>query len=97
MKKIYHILLLGSIATLGFAQRGDLSNEGALYVSPETILTAEANFNNKATGEYTNDGEVLLRGHFNNDGLTRFTEGLNGYTRFQGFHTQEIKIGRAHV
>lgn len=73
-----------------FAQRGDLHNEGTLYVSPETILTAEANFNNKATGEYTNDGEVLLRGHFNNDGLTGFTESLDGYTRFQGFQIQEI-------
>lgn len=73
-----------------FAQRGDVHNEGTLYVSPGTLVTAEANFNNKPTGKYTNDGEVLFRGHFNNDGLTSFTQALDGYTRFQGFHIQEI-------
>lgn len=89
MRTLLLTLLLSSPVVL-LAQRGDLHNEGTLYVSPGTLLTAEANFNNKATGEYNNDGEVLLRGHFNNDGLTGFTQGLDGYTRFQGFHTQEV-------
>ncbi|HZH72762.1 MAG TPA: hypothetical protein VFD91_09745 [Mariniphaga sp.] len=88
--RIYILTLILLCPLVLFAQRGDLHNEGTLYVSPETLLTAEANFNNKATGEYTNDGEVLLRGHFNNDGLTGFTEDLDGYTRFQGFQIQEI-------
>src|SRR5690625_2475327 len=89
MRTITYLLLLLSPLWI-FAQRGDVHNEGTLYVSPGTLVTAEANFNNKATGEYTNDGEVLFRGHFNNDGLTGFTLGRSGYTRFQGYHTQEI-------
>lgn len=72
------------------AQRGDLSNEGLLYVSPETVLTAESHFVNQPTGEYTNDGEVVLRRNFHNDGLASFTPGQTGYTRFQGFQIQEI-------
>src|SRR5690554_3021929 len=88
--RIYILTLILLCPLVLFAQRGDLHNEGTLYVSPGTLVTAEANFNNKATGEYTNDGEVLLRGHFNNDGLTGFTESLDGYTRFQGFQIQEI-------
>lgn len=89
MRKLLLTLLLGFPLAL-IAQRGDLSNEGTLYVSPGTLLTAEAHFINQLTGEYTNDGEVLLRRSFHNDGLTGFTSGATGYTRFQGFQIQEI-------
>lgn len=89
MHRLTYILLLCFPLVLT-AQRGDVHNEGTLYVSPGTLVTAEANFNNKASGEYINDGEVLFRGHFNNDGLTGFTQGSSGYTRFQGSHIQEI-------
>lgn len=72
------------------AQQGQLSNEGTLYVSPETLLTAESHFINQLSGVYTNDGEVLLRGNFHNEGLTLFSPQERGYTRFQGFFPQEI-------
>lgn len=89
MHRLTYILLLCFPLVLS-AQRGDLSNEGTLYVSPETLLTAEAHFINQATGDYTNDGEVLLRRNFHNDGLASFTPGQTGYTRFQGLQVQEI-------
>lgn len=89
MHRLIYILLF-CLPIIAVAQRGDLSNEGTLYVSPETLLTAESHFINKPTGEYTNDGEVLLRRNFHNDGFASFTPGANGYTRFQGFQVQEI-------
>lgn len=73
-----------------FAQRGDLSNEGTLYVSEGTLLTSTAHFINQATGVYTNNGEVLLRANYSNEGVAGFTDGAEGYTRFQGFDIQEI-------
>lgn len=89
MRTITYLLLLLSPLWI-FAQSGQLANQGTLYVSPETLLTAESHFVNQASGTYTNDGEVLLRGNFHNDGLTLFTQGEQGYTRFQGYQPQEI-------
>jgi gliding motility-associated-like protein len=53
-------------------------------------MTVVSDFNNKDLGEYKNDGEVLLRANFNNDGITTFNPSNNGYTRFEGFLTQKI-------
>ncbi|HLR50517.1 MAG TPA: gliding motility-associated C-terminal domain-containing protein [Candidatus Sphingobacterium stercoripullorum] len=90
MRTLCNILLL-CLPLLASAQRGHLYNKGVLYISEDALLTTKANFVNKATGVYTNDGEVLLRGNFFNDGDARFTPGLNGYTRFQGLDgPQEI-------
>jgi gliding motility-associated-like protein len=53
-------------------------------------MTVISDFNNKDTGEYENNGEVLLKADFNNDGLTTFNPDHNGYTRFEGFQAQKI-------
>lgn len=76
-------------STAVFSQ-GHTTNTGTLYVSPNTLMTVVSDFNNTDSGEYKNDGEVLLRANFNNDGLTTFTPDKNGYTRFEGFLTQKI-------
>lgn len=90
MKK-YLLSIALSLPLVLFSQRGDLSNEGTLYVSEGTLLTSEAHFINQASGNFTNDGEVLLRRNFHNEGLVGFTQGrTSGYTRFQGFQIQEI-------
>lgn len=90
MRTILYLLFF-SLPFVVTAQRGHLYNEGIFYIGPGALLTAKANFVNKATGSYINDGEVLLEGNFYNDGITSFTAGLDGYTRFQGVELpQEI-------
>lgn len=90
MKKYFLFFGLGCFG-LGFAQTtGQTSNTGVLYVAPNTLVTVMSDFDNTETGEYENNGEVLLRGHFNNDGITTFNPSMQGYTRFEGFNSQNI-------
>lgn len=72
-----------------YAQKVPTYNTGVLHVSPETLLTIEGNFTNKSSGDYQNDGEVLLKGNFLNQGLTGYTK-EGGLTRFEGAQIQEI-------
>lgn len=81
------VLFLFSVTV--FSQ-GQTTNTGTLYVSPNTLMTIVSDFNNTASGGYKNDGEVLLRANFNNDGITTFNPSNNGYTRFEGFLNQKI-------
>lgn len=68
---------------------GQLYNEGKLYVSPQTLLTSESDFINSEDGWYSNNGEVLLKGNFHNDGIAGF-EIDGGITRFEGVDFQMI-------
>jgi gliding motility-associated-like protein len=89
MKKwILYIMLI--ILWGAKAQTGQTSNTGVLYVAPNTLVTVVGDFDNTETGEYENNGEVLFRGHFNNDGITTFDPAYQGYTRFEGFNNQNI-------
>jgi len=90
MKSIKIIILVTLFSTASVFSQGQTTNTGTLYVSPGTLMTVVSNFNNTDSGEYKNDGEVLLQGNFNNDGLTTFNAQNNGYTRFEGFLTQRI-------
>lgn len=65
-------------------------NIGQLYVSPNTLMSVMSDFDNQGMGEYENNGEVLFRGSFNNDGITTFNSAYKGYTRFEGFNNQNI-------
>jgi gliding motility-associated-like protein len=65
-------------------------NVGQLYVSPNTLMSVMSDFDNQQMGEYENNGEVLFRGSFNNDGITSFNPAYKGYTRFEGFKNQNI-------
>lgn len=73
---------------------GQTSNQGTLYVSPGTLMSVMSDFDNGDTGKYENNGEVLFRANFNNDGIITFdlTKG-KGYTRFEGFLQQSISGG----
>lgn len=85
---LFFTVLVSSLPS--FSQTGQTTNTGKLYVSPGTIMTVVSDFNNTDEGEYKNDGEVLLRANFNNDGLATFNTDNNGYTRFEGFSNQKI-------
>ncbi len=89
LKKYFLFVILGCFGW-AYAQPGQTINQGILYVAPGTLMTNMSDFNNTQTGEYKNDGEVLLRGNFNNDGITTFNQQHQGYTRFEGFDSQDI-------
>ncbi len=84
------LLLCG---TLSAQQSGQLYNTGKLYVSPQTLMTSESDFINDETGRYKNDGEVLLKGNFTNNGETGFKQN-GGLTRFEGKQIQKINGSR---
>lgn len=89
--KIIKAIILGLLfSTASVFSQGQMTNTGTLYVSPGTLMTVVSNFNNTNSGEYKNNGEVLLKADFNNDGLTTFDAVNNGYTRFEGFTAQKI-------
>ncbi len=83
---VFGLFGLGSI----YAQSGQTTNTGVFYVAPNTLMTVVSDFNNTDMGEYENNGEVLFKGHFNNDGITTFNTQHQGYTRFEGMAQQNI-------
>ena len=83
------LLFLVSIKT-SFAQNAQTVNEGLLHVNPNTLVSVEWNFDNKNTGDYENNGEVIFKGNYNNDGITTFDPLFQGFTRFEGFQSQDI-------
>lgn len=90
MRKIITLIGCLLLSTALMAQNtGQLYNDGKLYVSPQTLMTAESDFINDTAGHYNNDGEVLLRGSFRNDGQAGFKK-KGGLTRFEGYGIQEI-------
>ena len=73
------------------AQSDYLYNNDILYVNPGELISIPSNFINKSSGVFTNNGEVVIKGNFHNEGITTFTQGLDGYIRFNGTKgTQEI-------
>lgn len=82
--------LLLPMAFFAHAVSGQVVNTGELHVNPSTVMSVVPAFENKATGEYSNDGEVYFYNNFRNDGLTEFTAGEQGYTRFEGTQNQSI-------
>ncbi|MEN2412163.1 gliding motility-associated C-terminal domain-containing protein [Flavobacterium mesophilum] len=88
--KILILLFLVLIRTAS-AQNAQTVNEGLLHVNPNTLVSVEWNFDNKNTGDYENNGEVIFKGNYNNDGITTFDPSFQGFTRFEGFQNQDIK------
>lgn len=81
------VLFLMILVTLNsFAQT---ANEGVLYISPDTKFSTEADFNNKPSGGFYNDGEAFIYADFNNAGEVDFYQ-ETGLTRFVGSDVQEI-------
>ena len=90
MKTIKITLTALALSATAFAQTGQTVNEGILYVSPGTLVSVESDFDNTAMGEYENNGEVIFKRNFNNDGITTFDPSYTGYTRFTGSVQQDI-------
>ena len=67
-----------------------LVNQGELSVSPNTVMSVYFDFLNTDDGVYSNDGDVHIRKDFINNGLTFFTNGEQGKTRFIGSEMQTI-------
>jgi gliding motility-associated-like protein len=65
-------------------------NQGTMVVMSGTVVSTLFDFDNKATGDFVNDGEFYIYANFNNDGLLTFTPSEMGYTRFQGSSVQKI-------
>ncbi|WP_133758937.1 gliding motility-associated C-terminal domain-containing protein [Gelidibacter sediminis] len=65
------------------------SNEGMLYVSEGTKLSTLERFDNLSTGQFYNDGDVLIYSHFKNDGIVDFYQNT-GLTRFIGSANQQL-------
>ncbi|MDP5202348.1 gliding motility-associated C-terminal domain-containing protein [Flavobacterium sp. DG2-3] len=79
------------ILEAGYSQIAPAVNVGTFYVSENTNVSIIGDFNNTETATYENNGEVLFKGNFTNDGITGFNASLNGYTRFEGVLNQDIK------
>lgn len=95
MKKIFiNIgLLFIPISSAVYAQVSEniTVNHGELYVLPNTIISTQFDFDNRASGVIFNDGEFQFYKNYNNDGLfTHSTNQTTGYTVFQGSEAQTI-------
>jgi len=90
MKTKILILLFLVLIKTSSAQNAQTVNEGLLHVNPNTLVSVEWNFDNKNTGDYENNGEVIFKGNYNNDGITTFDSAFQGFTRFEGFQNQDI-------
>src|SRR5690554_1137162 len=89
-KKILYFLCLLGLGIAGYSQSMDMYNHGILQIEPTGFMAVLSNFNNTQTGEYENNGELLFKGDFNNEGITTYNPALQGYTRFEGTSFQNI-------
>ncbi len=90
MKTKMLLLLFLVLIRTTFAQNAQTVNEGLLHVNPNTLVSVEWNFDNKNTGDYENNGEIIFKGHFNNNGIVTFDPQFQGYTRFEGLLNQDL-------
>lgn len=88
-KKI-HIHFLGSLLFFSLNSIGQTTNIGIL--TNIGVSGSVAEINNLATGTLTNDGDLYVYNHYNNDGIVTFTTGTTtGMTRMRGlFGSQNI-------
>ncbi|WP_347053703.1 gliding motility-associated C-terminal domain-containing protein [Flavobacterium olei] len=63
---------------------GQTSNSGEFIITPNTIVSTVANFNNTTAGNFINDGTLYVYSDFNNDGLISFSPISQGLTYFKG-------------
>lgn len=69
-----------------------ITNFGEVYISENTDVSFEDDFNNTATGEFWNNGNLYAYGNWNNDGIVDFTlfNVNKGLTSFNGTNSQTI-------
>lgn len=86
------------ITTVLFFIIGKLSaqtiNIGEISILPGTELATVADFDNKPTGDFINDGQFTVYSNYNNDGLVTFNpKTASGLTYFKGLAGAQIISG----
>lgn len=77
--------LLVTLFVFPVAVFSQTSNIGELYVSSNTTMSIVEEFDNKSSGDFMNDGDLILYSHYNNDGLVSFTpKTKSGVTKMYG-------------
>lgn len=87
MNKYIYTLL--TISFVSFRLSAQITNQGEATVAPETIVSMVSDFDNTPSGEFFNDGNIYIYGHFNNDGVVDFYQNT-GLTQFTGGADQNI-------
>lgn len=88
--KIPAIVLFFSIGTLN----AQTTNTGEISILQGTEFATVADFDNKATGDFINDGQFIVYSNYNNDGLVTFSPKTNsGLTHFKGSSVAQVISG----
>src|SRR5690606_37348016 len=84
MKKIF-ILPMVLLGIQLYAQNNHTVNNGNLAITPGTVVSTYFDFQNNASGNVLNDGDMHFYGHYNNLGLFSYTtNSTTGYVVFEG-------------
>jgi gliding motility-associated-like protein len=76
------MLIIFVFPVVVFAQT---TNHGELYLSPNTVMSVVEEFDNKSSGDFMNDGHLVLYSHYKNDGVVTFTsKSPTGVTKLYG-------------
>lgn len=87
IKAILSILFIGKLSA-------QTVNTGELSILPGTEFATVADFNNKQTGDFINDGQFIVYSNYNNDGLVTFSpKATSGLTYFKGSAVAQIISG----
>ncbi|UUW08484.1 gliding motility-associated C-terminal domain-containing protein [Flavobacterium plurextorum] len=71
------------------------TNIGEIAILPGTELATVADFDNKSTGDFINDGQFTVYSNYNNDGLVTFSpKEASGLTYFKGFTGAQVISGK---
>jgi gliding motility-associated-like protein len=78
IKAIISILFIGKLSA-------QTVNTGEISILSGTELATVADFDNKPTGDFINDGQFIVYSNYNNDGLVTFSpKATTGLTYFKG-------------
>jgi gliding motility-associated-like protein len=70
------------------------TNTGEISILPGTEFATVADFDNKPTGDFINDGQFTVYSNYNNDGLVTFNpKAISGLTYFKGSAAAQIISG----
>lgn len=79
--KVVTIVLLFFMASVS----AQTINTGEMVILPETQFATVADFDNRATGDFVNDGQFIVYSNYNNDGLVTFSpKETSGLIYFKG-------------
>ncbi|MCV9934623.1 gliding motility-associated C-terminal domain-containing protein [Flavobacterium sp. LS1R47] len=85
------ILLFFGIGTLN----AQTINTGEIAILSGTEFATVADFDNKPTGDFINDGQFIVYSNYNNDGLVTFSPKVtSGLTYFKGSNIAQVISGK---